>query len=436
MLPQLSPGSFPELYDFEGLRFYPDIGRLIRLKDGRQYSIRPKESAFLLALLSKPNQAVTYDELRQLAWPELNEVKTLLPTLRETKRTVDRLLADITKSDHEIIETVLRVGYRLSSTVTHPREEETDERPNPVPLRDSVEAEALRRDHLAEKGLTEAAHADRDAGKQMPGLVMESASPMSLQKDALTNLDRLVATWKWHLLIASFIYALLYAVALPLEIAYEWDRFGKQALGMIPFVLLWVFGTSAAALAVDWVWTLRGKRVAIAISFSIFLSAALLLYVALAQFLPAYPITQSRLQSLTAQGAYLKNAGLYFLPLAVVFLILPFHQIASLVHKIRRRDSELTSNRLGLTQTSLEDLIIIKPKTLGVLLFTAGLTSLALTFHLLDNLKVGPYMNQFTLLAMLRLVLYFGLGIECLLWFAYSLNEIKRSAQPDGPALS
>jgi hypothetical protein len=114
------------------------------------------------------------------------------------------------------------------------------------------------------------------------------------------------------------------------------------------------------------------------------------------------------------------------LPLAVVFLVLPFHQIASVVHQIRKREPNRANVQLELTPTPLNDLLIIKPRTLGVLLFAAGVTSLVLTFHLLDNLKAGPYMNRFTLLAMLRLVLYFGLGIECLLWFAYSLKEIRR----------
>src|SRR5712692_9794583 len=49
------------------------------------------------------------------------------------------------------------------------------------------------------------------------------------------------------------------------------------------------------------------------------------------------------------------------------------------------------------------------------LLIVFALIAIAGTAHLLDHLKPGPYMNLFVELLYLRGILYFGLGIFCLI---------------------
>jgi len=63
---------------------------------------------------------------------------------------------------------------------------------------------------------------------------------------------------------------------------------------------------------------------------------------------------------------------------------------------------------------------------LALLLLTFVGVSILMTAHLFDNLKAGLYRNLFTQLVYLRGILYFGLGIECLVWYYGALSDLKR----------
>ncbi len=69
---------------------------------------------------------------------------------------------------------------------------------------------------------------------------------------------------------------------------------------------------------------------------------------------------------------------------------------------------------------------------LGLLLLAAAVVSLALTANLFNNLKPGAYMHLFMQLVQWRQVLHFALGMECVLWYYWSLNELKRQHQKAG----
>ncbi|HZE62508.1 MAG TPA: hypothetical protein VE056_01445, partial [Pyrinomonadaceae bacterium] len=55
--------------------------------------------------------------------------------------------------------------------------------------------------------------------------------------------------------------------------------------------------------------------------------------------------------------------------------------------------------------------------------------SLVMTSRLLDHLRPGKYMNLFTLLVYVRGILYFGLAMECLIWYYLALERIKRASR-------
>jgi hypothetical protein len=232
----------------------------------------------------------------------------------------------------------------------------------------------------------------------------------------------------WHVLVGSALYALLCSVALVLEVSYQFNQYGSAALKRTPLVLVWIFGTSVAALLIDWKRTSSGKSRGVTLLLCGFILSALVLYAVLSRSLPATAITNSSFQSQTAQGAYLKDLCLYFLPLAIVFLALPYHFVASLQHEIRNeRYGNVRGLLLGEKQAaSPRNAFYINVRWLGIILLGAALFSLLLTFNLLDHIKPGPYMNLFTHLVFWRLLLFFGLGVEGLIWYSKSLNEIKR----------
>jgi hypothetical protein len=68
-------------------------------------------------------------------------------------------------------------------------------------------------------------------------------------------------------------------------------------------------------------------------------------------------------------------------------------------------------------------------KFLVAVLIIMMLVSVFLTNNLLTHISPGPHMTLFTNLVYLRLILYYGLGIECLAWYYYALNELRRECR-------
>jgi hypothetical protein len=82
----------------------------------------------------------------------------------------------------------------------------------------------------------------------------------------------------------------------------------------------------------------------------------------------------------------------------------------------------LTDERRG---TAPEGTIFLRVKWLGLMLTIAAIASIAATAHLMDNLVSTEYTSLFTQLIQWRLVVYFSLGVICLVWYSRSLNAIK-----------
>jgi hypothetical protein len=227
-------------------------------------------------------------------------------------------------------------------------------------------------------------------------------------------------------LMSCALYAVLYVVALFVEIAYEFDRYGAGAVKAAPLVFLWVWGTSVAGLIAGVRVTLRGKGGGLALSMSAFALAGLLLYGALSWFLPNVPITKARFQTYPAHGAYLKSVY-YFLPLAAVFLVLPYHFVAATRREVRaggRQALALLAGR-GLAAAP-PGAVYVRGLWLGLTLVAAAVAAVLGTAHLVENLVPSEHTGFFTQLVQWRLAIYFALGLACLVWYSRSLEEIKR----------
>lgn len=433
-------------YEFDGIRLFPDHSRLIRVRDGAQSFIRPKERDFLLALLKKPQETVTYAELQREVWPEVKDVKAVLPTMRETKRSLSELLKDLSQKHGGLIQTVIGQGYRLNAHVTEEQDEgeRLKEKPPSPPADDlttgevktSQTTEPLQPLELRETPLKESEvilspeikEAQAPKPEEVPSSGQTSSSQiLAVSPRATSKFVSLLGGHHWHVLISCTLYSLLYVVALLLEIAYQFDRFGAMAVRFTPIIFFWVFTTSLAGLSIDAKWTLQSRAKGLIIALLCLIGSALMLYSALCSFLPGYPITESIHQSQTAQGAYLKNV-LYFLPLAIIFILLPYHFVVSLQREMRAGKHRLVHDLLLGKRRSLvpENTIYLKVWWLVLLLSGAAVTSLVFTFYMLDHLKPGLYTNLFTQLAFWRIMLYFALGLECLIWYAQALNALKR----------
>jgi len=243
------------------------------------------------------------------------------------------------------------------------------------------------------------------------------------------KLDWLMGGHLPHVLLASALYALSCSLMLPIEVAYAFDRFAPVAMKLTPIVFLWVFLTSALAFTLDWKNVLSGHGRGLVASTTTFLVSSAILYVGVWKFLPSFPVTQLRIQAYTAQAAYLKDI-LYFLPLAIAFMVVPFHLVVML-----QRELQAGRHRLTLALISGERWAVspagtfyLSARTLWIFFVVAVLASIPMLAHLLDNLVPGPFMNLFVHLLQIRWALSVALGLECLGWYSRALNEVKRES--------
>lgn len=392
------PQPTSDFFEFQGLRFDPAQASILRMVDSAKFYIRPKQQVLLTTLLRRSGETVTYKELWAKIWPEIEDFDAVRRTMTETKSNLDKLLRSIVKSDAPIIQTISGQGYRIDVSVP----------------------ELWPEQHLIENPL---AVVEVESEPLTSPTRLESPAPA----EATELNSGLLSPHPWHILGSCAIYASAYVCILLLETAYGSDQLWRQALRLSPLVFSWILITSITALVAAWKLTSRGNLNILALLILSFIASALILCGALIFFLPQVPITEATFQTQTAQGAYLKNVVVYFLPLATLFLLIPFHFVTSLrsnrINSSRVR--ELLFNRQQ--ASALPNAIYISPRMLGFLLLIAGIACLPGTYWLLDHLRLSPHMNRFTLLVITRLVFYFGLGTECVLWYSGTINEIKAS---------
>jgi DNA-binding winged helix-turn-helix (wHTH) protein len=375
--------TYQEFYDFEGVRLYPRRAELLRLSDGATFSIRPKERDFLKVLLDRAEETVAYEDLQRIVWPEVVDSQSAIRTMRETKRTLDALLRDVIKSPNHIIKTVVNEGYGIRTVVI--------------------------------------------ASKDQPSLLPATCNEVETERP-LTELKRPILT-NWRLGISCGLYSLMFAAALPLEVAYKWDLLGRMVMFLTVPVFVWMLSTSTLGLKIDERLTMKGKKGGLAAAVGSFVTATILLLAGLSFFLPAVPITEASIQPYPAQAAYLKDAG-SFLILAFFFLLLPSHFLFALQHALVSGPREESPGVLREQLITAVARRTLYPRFwfLSMLLILFALIALAGTAHLLDHLKPGPHMNLFVKLLYLRGILYFGLGMFCLMGYYRVISRFRSEA--------
>jgi DNA-binding winged helix-turn-helix (wHTH) protein len=408
-------------YEFEGVCLYPEKAQLMVREDGRQYSIRPKERDLLLALIKKQGGVVTYEELRQGLWPEFAEVKDILQTIRETKRTLSKLLKDIGKKPDNIIQTVMGEGYRLAVEVTEGWEGEEDlveENTRDNSAFSSVNVSKYERSEDSQNA----------SGPEIPTRRTENLSQYypTHNEGIIGGVRGLFGSHLWHLIVSSILYALLYSIAIILEIAYQFERFGSTALVIASLAFCWIWITSLCGFSIDLRLTTAGKTTGFAVSLIIFVGAALLLYLCLGLFFPRVPITEAKFQTYPAHGAFFKNVY-YFLPLAILFLIIPYHFVISAQKELKAGQKQKVRDVLIGKRMRVVPLgaIYLRLWWLGGLLLAAAIGGAIGIAHLFENLLPSVHMNLFVQLEQWRTFIFFSLGLECMFWYYRSLNDLK-----------
>lgn len=386
----------PVCYEFDRFRLDPVRRRLWR--DGKPVRLASKTFNLLLSLIENPNEEISKEELLRKVWPQSKVVtdNTFSVTLTNARKAI----GDSAQDRRYIVKTP--AGYRFVADVRE------------LGAKSERASAELIRTEIIGKDEENSTASKREIGTIDP-------SGMS------AKLESFLGGHFGHVLVAGGLYAALYAVALLVEVAYQFDRYGREAIWVALAAAAWIFLSSFAGLATDWKLTLRGSNRGLAVSVSVFLMAALTLYVGSCLFLPTEPITQMTIQSYTAQAAYLKTIG-YFIFLKLVFLLLPFHFVLVMQRELQTgRHREALGLLTGEKMSVAPHRVVFLRFWLLLLLF-ALIFSISLFLHhdMMSKLKPAPYMNLFSNLLLARLILYYALAAECVAWYYRSLNELKR----------
>jgi DNA-binding winged helix-turn-helix (wHTH) protein len=357
------------VYEFDGFSLNPSTGVLLR--DGRLTPLRAKPFELLLILVENAGRAVTKEEFINRVWSGATVTDA---NFHVNLNAIRRALGDKGRDAHFIKRT--SGGYKFVGDVR------------------KVTVEVL----------------EQDVVKQNDRIQRPSGHLI-------------------HIVAVCAIYAALYSEAVLLEVAYDFNRYSPRVWAMCAIALGWIMVTSLVGLAVSRSLSSKHATAGLALSLAVFFVGAGLLFTFLVGFLPSFPITHTSFQAYSAQASYLKDT-VYFLALAFFFLILPFHFVVTTENERKRHQDNSLAHAGASIGISMLTKGAIYPRfwALALLLLLFGVISLVMTAHLLDNLEPGSHTNLFTQLVYLRGILYFGLGIECLVWYRSNLNEIKRNA--------
>jgi len=371
--------------------------------DGRDVALAPKAFAVLLVLVRNAGRTVKKDEIIREVWSDVFVEEQNVSLNIHLAR---KMLGD--DADHPTyIATVARRGYRFVAPVIK------KDRVATLPVTEEVPSAAELEVPATTMNLTRP-----DANSSVADPFRQGTISLRLFRSAL-------AEDGWFLLTSCTLYALLYAIALFVEVAYQFNSYSVSAVRVAPFVFLWVWTTSMAGLVACRILTLTGRAYGLALAISLFVASGVVLYLSMGLILPNVPITKALFHTYPAHGAYLKSIS-HFFPLAVIFLVIPYHFVIAARTQIRLGSAcqirkLLTGERFG---TAPEGTVFLRLKWLGVMLTVAAVASIVATAHLVDNLIPTEYTSMFTQLIHWRLVLYFSLGLICLLWYSRSLNAI------------
>jgi hypothetical protein len=162
----------------------------------------------------------------------------------------------------------------------------------------------------------------------------------------------------------------------------------------------------------------------------VFLAAGLGLAAFVGYWMPPEAITKASIQTYSAPAAYMKST-LYFVPLAILYVVLPIHLVATLDSEICHGRSSQVVRLLsgGRPRPAPRGAVNLRVWWLAVLLVFVASGSLYGTAHLFDRLLPDLNANLFMRLYQARLLLFFLLGASGLLWFQLSVDRLRREGR-------
>lgn len=363
-------------YEFGPFRL--DLVRQVLFRDGERVSLTPKAFDLLKVLILYRGQVVSKETLINQMWPGASTAEN---SLRVAIRAIRKALGE-SAEDHQYIVTAVG-GYSFVADVRQ------------------VATEGENKESaIAREG---------DYFKTAP------SSIHTLPNQTL------------HIHVASALYGALAGVMVLVEVAYEFDKYFRLALPLSLLAFFWAYFTSATGLRAAERFVEQGRRAGLVFVIGAFISAAVVLYLGVSWFLPPLPITRQTIGASTAQAAYLK-AVVYHLLLALPFLVVTFYFTQALHRELRSGQYRPVLRLLAGSRRSVPPKGTIYLRVWALTLILAFYMAYAVLAHhsLVGTLEPDPFKNIFIILLWVRLAVFLGFSIECLIWYSWALNEMKR----------
>ena len=376
--------NIKRFYEFGCFQIDITNGQLLR--DGVAVPLTPKAFELLVVLVKHAGEVLGKDELLKLVWSDSSVSSNIV----SVNMTALRKALEDDADESLYIATVHRRGYKFVAKVKE------------VTIDSS------------------------DPSEQALGYDQVTDSPF---RTFPTNINQMILIFRgyhWHIMASCVIYASHYMVAVLLEVAYKFDVYGTRAMIAAPIFFCWIFITSVWGLAVALKLALRGKGYGLALGVSVFVGAAMVAFLGAWFVLPHTPVTEAEFQTYAAPAAYLKDIA-YIFPIALLYLIVPFHFVAVLEQEIKQGRAKEVFELLSGSKLSIRPAgtIYIKTWVLGSLLAGWVAYSLFAREHLFGNLLPSPYLGLFEVFHQTRTILQFALGLYCMAWYYWALNHLK-----------
>lgn len=341
--------KLPDYYDVEELRIF-SVGKHIEVRTtGKEISPSPMHHSFLLALISKYPQVVTYEELWKDVWRHKYEINE--EGRAKIQTTKGQMIAWLKTNNvvSLVIESEPGMGYRLNNVVK-------------------------------------------------PGWFAGDGTVGSWKELLFSNI--------FYIIAVALAYGILFQITEIMEVAYQLDIYGGPAIfGGVTLMLVNFAAILAACSSI--VYRLYHGKSGLLQAIGIVFAAVIISILISGQVLPIQPITEAKFQTQPALIAFWKNALVYFFPLCVIFVLLPFYSV-----NVR------WLMELKILKATPSDFIFIEPKWLLIICSVVLIISYVSTNYLLDQLNSDDrYHHVFVGFIFLRMFISFSLALGSLAWY-------------------
>jgi hypothetical protein len=260
-------------------------------------------------------------------------------------------------------------------------------------------------------------------------------NPLQRSPDVLSAIGlagRVDQTFAGHAVFAiavSSLFGALWAASVWTELSYSYSAYvsliwlltpvaflgASAALGATLYVIAQRAASNhASGLAQGSVWCLGGLGV---------------LTLLLALSLPDVQTIAAAFETRSAAGGYVKNVGMYFVPL-LLFVLPTFDAVVQLQRHLRAGRHQAVLDLLSRQPHAVapRGVWILPGWFLVLVLSVAVIVGYQGVHHLLDNLRPGPFAQLFSLALYVRVGLWFLIALIALAWHHAMLNELKREA--------